>query len=87
MTNSELKIKLDRAREASEAVGMRIVKDNDLREFAKGDMNVYASIRFEEMHILLKESGLLTEDEYRSGPNHSTLSAAAERIRASRRAN
>jgi hypothetical protein len=81
---AELEATLDRAREACESFDMRILTDQEIREYVKGDMDLFTRIRFEEMHMLLKVSGLITEDEYRSGPNYSTLTAAAERIRASR---
>ena len=81
---SEREIDLRRARESSEVLGVRIIPDKDLREYANGDMDRYTAIRFEEMHSLLMEAGLLTEDEYRTGPNYETLTACANRILAAR---
>jgi hypothetical protein len=83
-----LEITLDRAREdvldASQSE-IHISTDEELRAYAKENgFESLTAIRFEEMHQLLKEAELLTEDEYRSGPNYSTLTAAAGRILALR---
>jgi hypothetical protein len=82
-----LEIKLARLREETLDAypGVHITTDEVLREYCKenGAEN-FTATRFEEMHQLLKEAGLLTDEEYRIGPNYQTLTSARARISARR---